>query len=128
MARLAEWGALSRAGQREALASEREEASRCDDFLLSLFTPDRAANDLDRAPSVWRITLVTDGEERAQPVEVTAVRPDPTLRALYPTVGDFDSVYRVRFARRGRGLSARPFTLRMAGPKGRLDLAFEPAR
>jgi hypothetical protein len=60
-------------------------------------------------------------------VQVRAVTADALVRTLYPRIGDFDTVYRVRF-RRGAGapLGQRAFLLRMAGPRGRLDFPFGP--
>jgi hypothetical protein len=47
---------------------------------------------------------------------------------LYPDVGDFDVVYRVRFPRwPGEPLSGRPFTLRLSSALGKMDLEFTPS-
>jgi len=49
---------------------------------------------------------------------------DATMRALFPYVGPFDLVYRVRVPWKGAPLTGRPFQLRVSGALGRLDLRF----
>jgi hypothetical protein len=124
--RLAAWTAMTAAERDRLLAAERDEAAQYDDFLVSLFTPDRADNDLDAIRSIWRVALVVPGEGERLPVKVSEVKADSTLRQLYPAVGDFDVVYRVRFTRWDPPIAQRSFILRMAGARGRLDLEYGP--
>jgi hypothetical protein len=124
VSRLAIWTAMTDAERDRLLAAERGEAAQYDDFVVSMFTPDRADNDLDAIRSIWRVALVVPGEGERLPVGVSQLKPDSTLRALYPSIGDFDVVYRVRFTRWDPPLAQRHFTLRVAGPRGRLDLQF----
>jgi hypothetical protein len=125
VARLAVWREMGPQERDALLAAERQEAAEYDDFLVSLFTVDRADNDLDASRSVWRVSLTVPGEGESEPLKIQQVRPDATLRTLYPVIGDFDTVYRVRFARWPKGaLVERHFMLRIAGARGRMDLAF----
>ena len=121
--RVATWRKLTVQEKGALLATERDEAARWDDFLLALFTPDRADNDLDTARSVWRVALVLP-EGDVLPEKIELVHVDATVRELYPNVGDFDVVYRVRFPRVSDAIAGRDFTLRLAGSRGRLDLRF----
>jgi hypothetical protein len=123
-ARLAVWRALTAQEREELLAVERAEAGEYEDFMVSLFTPDRDANDLDAPKSVWRVALVVPGAGEALPDRIEQVKADATLRALYPDFSVFDVVYRVRFGRSRVAIEGRPFTLRLAGAKGRADLVF----
>jgi len=107
------------------LAAEREEAEKNEEFLLALFTPDRADNDLDAPRSIWRVALVVEGVGEALPVRVEQQRPDATLVTLFPSVGAFDVAYRVRFPREALPLDGRSFTLRMASARGRIDLQYQ---
>ena len=126
--RLAEWQNMTAEERDKLLAAEREEAERYDDFLVSLFTVDRPENDLDTTRSVWRVALVIEGEGELLPEKIEALRADATLRTLYPMIGDFDVVYRVRFARRpGAPLADRVFILRLSGARGRLEFPFPAA-
>ena len=123
--RLAEWEALTRQERDAMLARERDEAARYEDFLVTLFTPDRASNDLDAAHSVWRVALVVpgrSGEADWLPESIHLVKVDAMLRELYPNIGNFDYVYAVRFARRAPLQG--PFVLRLAGALGRLDFEY----
>jgi hypothetical protein len=123
--RSTEWAASTAEEREAALARERDESARFEDFVVALFTPDRADNDLDARQSVWRVALVVAGEGEALPESISQVRPDALLRELYPFLTEFDTVYRVRFARwKGGPIAARPFLLRLAGARGRLDLDF----
>jgi hypothetical protein len=122
--RLAVWKKLT-AQEREALlVTERDQASRFDDFLVSLFTPARPDNDLTSKKSIWRVALIVPGEGELLPETIEEVRIDSTVLALYPNVGDFDVLYRVRFKRWKEPLADRSFTLRLAGSRGRLDLDY----
>jgi hypothetical protein len=124
VARVAAWKVLTAAEAEKLLATERDEADRYDDFLVFLFTPDRLDNDLDTLRSVWRVALVVDGQPDRLPEGGREVRVDAMLRELYPAIGDFDTVYRLRF-RREPAVAGRQAVLRMAGAKGRLDFPYE---
>jgi hypothetical protein len=125
--RVASWRAAPPPEVAALRAAEDAAASEFDDFTLSLFTPDRADNDLDATATTWRIALVQQSAPERRPAEVRALRVDAQLRSLYPMIGDFDVAYRIRF-RREAGPLATPFTLRVAGPRGQLDFVFDPAK
>jgi len=124
ISRLAIWAAMTAVERDRLLAAENDEVAQYDDFVVSLFTPDRLDNDLDAIRSIWRVALVVPGEGERLPAGISQLKPDSTLRALYPGIGDFDVVYRVRFARWLPPLVQRHFTLRVAGARGRIDLDF----
>jgi hypothetical protein len=125
--RLAIWRSATGAERDATLASEREEAARYDEFLVALLTADRADNDLDARKSVWHVALALPGGTEIVPERIEVQRIDANVRMLYPNVSDFDVVYRVRFPKQPEPLVGRPFTLRMAGSRGRIDLEFENA-
>ncbi|HTT70555.1 MAG TPA: hypothetical protein VMG32_04980 [Anaeromyxobacteraceae bacterium] len=125
VARLATWTAMTPEERDRLLAGERAEAEEYDEFLVALFTPDRPANDLDASHSVWRVALVVQGEGEELPQRIVQVRQDVTLRALYPALDPFDTVYQVRFERFRPPLAGRAFTLRLSGAKGLVDLGFD---
>jgi hypothetical protein len=118
--RLATWRGMTREEKERLAATERADGERWEEFLVSFFTADRGDNDLDSRDSVWRVALVVPGEGETLPVSVEELRPDATIRELYPEVGDFDTVYRVRFAHWRSPLTDRPFSLEIAGARGRL--------
>ena len=122
--RLAVWRTMTGAERDALLASEREDAARYDEFLVTLFTTDRADNDLDSRKSIWHLSVALPGGPQVLPEKVEVQRVDANVRMLYPNVGDFDVVYRVRFPKQSEPLAGRPFVLRLAGSRGRLDLDF----
>src|SRR6266568_5076340 len=88
--RLAVWKKLTPEEREALLVTERDQASRFDDFLVSIFTPARPDNDLSSKRSIWRVALIVPGEGDQLPETIEEVRIDSTVLALYPNVGDFD--------------------------------------
>jgi len=123
--RLAKWKAMTAEERGRLLAAERDEAAQYEEFLVAMFTPDRADNDLDASRSIWRVAVVVAGVGEALPVRVEQQRADATLRTLYPATDEFDVVYRIRFPRAALPLEGRSFTLRLAGARGRIDLEYK---
>lgn len=123
--RTADWKRMTVQEREALLAEERAEAEKYEDFLLAFFVgADFAANDLDAPRSVWRVALVVPGEGEVLPLKIGQVRKDADLTGLYPYVGHFDVVYRVRFPRwtGQKPLAELPFVLRIAGALGKVDL------
>jgi hypothetical protein len=122
--RLGEWLAWTPKELEDRLAAERAEAAAGEDFVVAFYTADPKANDLDGTESIWRLALQLDREDVIAS-DVTALAPDATLRQLFPYVGPFEVVYRVRFPRRPDGdLAGRPFVLLIASALGQLSLDF----
>jgi hypothetical protein len=122
---VADWRSMTTVERKALAEAEAAEASRWEEFLVSLYTSDPQDNDLDLGHSIWRLALVVDGEGEALPAEVKSVRTDAELRELYPFIGDFDAVYRVRYPRwKGEPLAGRRFQLRLAGARGQVALDF----
>lgn len=122
--RLGDWLAWTPAELDRRLAEERAEAAKGEEFVLSFYTADEKANDLDAPKSTWRVAVVVDGIN-VLPLDIEAVKLDRTIYALYPLVGPFDTVYRVRFPPTPDGpLVGRAFVLRMTSALGSIDLDF----
>lgn len=123
--RLAEWQGWGAAELEAALQAGRAEAGGQEEFLVALYTSDRSANDLDLKGSTWRLIL-DDGATQVNPGRVERIRADATLAQLYPFIGPFDEVYRVKVPWAGPPLSGRTFFLRLRSAIGALDLDFGP--
>lgn len=121
--RVALWKAMTPREKDAAMAAELAEAEKYDDFLVAFFTTSRPDNDLDTGNSVWRVALILPGVE-VLPEKIDRTRADSTMRTLYPEFTSFDTVYRVRFARRDPPLMDVPFRLLLAGAKGKMALDF----
>jgi len=121
--RLAEWQGWAEVDLEKALAADRAEAAQGEEFLLAFYTASPRDNDLDARPSVWRLRL-DDGSTQAPASSVAGVTDDATIRQLFPFVGPFDQLYRVRIPWPGAPLEGRPFQLEIAGALGRLTLRY----
>jgi len=128
VARLAEWKAMTAEERDRLMAAERADGESWEEFLLAFYTNDRDSNDLASTRSVWRLALVVEGAGDVLPAgRPEIVRADATLAGLYPHLGAFDIVYRVRFPRwKGeRPLHETPFRLVVAGAPAKLELRFD---
>jgi hypothetical protein len=125
--RLGEWLGWTEQELQRHLDAEAAEAARYDDFVLAFYTSDRKSNDLDSRDSVWRVAInLGDGTELVTHDELALDR-NATILHLYPYIGVFDTVYRVRFNRApGPPLSTRPFQLELGSAMGKLEIAFRP--
>jgi hypothetical protein len=122
--RLADWYAWSPPELDRRLAEERAEAAKGEEFLLAFYTAELRANDLDAPRSIWRVAVVVEGVN-VLASKVEAVQSDATLKALFPLVGPFDTVYRVRFPPPPEGkLEGRSFLVRLSSALGTIDLDF----
>jgi hypothetical protein len=111
-----------------ALAAARAEH----EFRFSAVTGDVAWNDFASPRTVWRLSLVGSDGRELSPLSVEQDRTRPVLRsAFYPTQELFAHAYVARFPRRfadGSDLlagGANGFTLRLAGPRGSVDLRWQ---
>lgn len=123
--RLAEWFGWTEEEKARRLATELAEAAKHEEFLLALYTGDTRSNDLDAAAgSVWRLALkVEEGDIVTR--DATALDRDATIQGVFPYVGPFDVVYRVRFPKPpGRPLAERPFTFLVSSALGKMELTF----
>ncbi len=119
----AAWKAMSAPERARLAAREEAEAARWDDFLVAFFTTESRDNDLDSPRSIWRVARVAEGRPDELPAEIRIVRVDGLLKDLYPFIHDYDTVYRVRFARPAASAET-PVTLRIAGSEGQMDFTF----
>jgi hypothetical protein len=81
------------------LQVERAEAAQYYEFMLGAYVQNPRFDDFDLKDSIWHIGLVTPVGE-AVPVQIQRVgKANVNTRAYYPYMGDFWTVYRVRFPR-----------------------------
>jgi hypothetical protein len=81
------------------LARAQAESAQFYEFMLGVFVQNPRFDDLDLSDSIWHIGLVTPVGEVA-PVQVQRIgKANVNTRAYYPYMGDFWTVYRVRFPR-----------------------------
>lgn len=95
---------LSSEEKEKLLKNEMEEAGRFDAFLVSHFATDRDTSKVTREPKVWRLTLISDGNEAApsDPDSVASLASNDTvLRYFYPQVTSWSKVFLVQFKHQG---------------------------
>jgi hypothetical protein len=122
---LAEWQSWTPAELEGALAADRVADGKGQEFVVALYTAERRHNDLDARPSIWHVEI-DDGTTRCTATAVEAVPSDATTVQLFPFVGSFDTVYRVRVPWTGAPLEGRAFVLRVGSALGKLQLDFGP--
>jgi hypothetical protein len=90
-------------------------------------------NDLEQKDSPWRVTLIDGSGAEIEPTSIEVLKlPELYEMRFFPYRNDFTRTYLMRFARTNPDPEAKPFrgeatghlTLRIAGPLGRIDLAW----
>lgn len=114
---------------RDAVLAAARTASEGDyEVTLVMTTYERSENDLHRGDrSVWRVALVNDAGLETPPSKIVRDRrPPEILRADFPTLGDFATVYIVTFPRTAAVLhdGAKRVVLRMWSTRGSVELVW----
>ncbi len=113
----------------QALARERAEATQGHEVVLGLSLVDRRFDDLDSKNTIWRLSLVTDQGE-VTPLAIRRVgRANQDLRAYYPYLGEFWTMYTVRFPTdvAGKplvGPATQTLLFRMSSTQGQVEMKF----
>lgn len=113
----------------QTLARERAEATQGHEVVFGVTMVDRKFDDFDSKVSVWRLSLSTDQGE-VTPVAIRRVgRANQDIRAYYRYMGDFWTMYTVRFPTEvagkplvGPGTQALVF--KMSSTQGQIELRF----
>jgi hypothetical protein len=82
----------------DVVAAEAE-ANKFYEFILAAYIQNPRFDDLDLPSSIWRVMLITPVAEVPALSVKRLGRADINFRAYYPYIGDFWTVYRVRFPR-----------------------------
>ena len=124
--RLAEWRSWTDAEVENQLAIERVAAATGEEeFLVAFYTAQLRNNDLDAKQSIWHVS-VRRGETEVVASEIHSERSDAEVRNLFPWIGPFDTIYRIRFPPiPGGPLGDQGFVLAIAGAVGRLPLDYD---
>ena len=116
-----------------ALVRERADAAQVHEVVFGVSIVDRRFDDFDSKNSIWRLSLVTDQGE-VTPLNIRRVgRANQDVRAYYPYLGDFWTMYTVRFPITTAtgvplvGPSTRALLFRMSSTQGQVEMAFPAA-
>jgi len=113
----------------QELARERAEAQETHEVVFGVSIVDRRFDDFDSKSSIWRLSLATDQGE-VTPISLKRVgRANQNIRAYYPYMGDFWTVYSVRFPTtvNGRplvGPSTQALLFRLSSTQGQVEMKF----
>ena len=113
----------------QVLAQERAEAAQVHEVVLGVNIVERRFDDLDSKGTIWRLSLVTDQGE-VTPIAIRRVgRANADMRAYYPYLGDFWTMYTVRFPLgvAGRplvGPETRTLVFRLSSTQGQVEMHF----
>ena len=123
--RLAKWLSWTEDELARRLAAEQADGAAGEEFVLTFYTADKHWNDLDTGSrSQWRVSVEL-GPVEMLPSKIEAMDDDAMLKGLFPWVGPFDVVYRVRAPHPPDGqLAGRPFVLRLSSALGKIPLDY----
>ncbi|HET6980491.1 MAG TPA: hypothetical protein VFI53_00045 [Myxococcaceae bacterium] len=113
----------------DAILRERADAAQVHEVVFGVSVVDRRFDDFDSKSSIWRLSLSTDQGE-VTPVAIRRVgRANQDLRAYYPYLGDFWTMYTARFpiSVGGRplvGPDTKALIFRMSSTLGQVEMAF----
>jgi hypothetical protein len=113
----------------DAILRERADAAQVQEVVFGVSIVDRRFDDFDSKSSIWRLSLSTDQGE-VTPVAIRRVgRANQDLRAYYPYLGDFWTMYTARFpiSVGGRplvGPDTKALLFRMSSTLGQVEMTF----
>jgi hypothetical protein len=113
----------------DAILRERADAAQVHEVVFGVSIVDRRFDDFDSKSSIWRLSLSTDQGE-VTPIAIRRVgRANQDLRAYYPYLGDFWTMYTARFpiSVGGRplvGPDTKALIFRMSSTLGQVEMTF----
>ena len=114
----------------DALARERADAAQVHEVVFGVSIVDRRFDDFDSKNTVWKLYLASDQGE-VTPIALRRVgRANQNMRAYYPYLGDFWTMYTVRFPLTTAtgvplvGPTTKALLFRMSSTLGQVEMAF----
>jgi hypothetical protein len=132
--RYADLYGISEASRVELRQSQIEAAGRGYEFHVTAQSSNYKWNDLEDRESTWRVSLLDGTGAELSPDEVRLLQlPEPYEVTFFPNRTAFTRTYAIRFARPERDAQGRRWigaesgrlTMRIAGPLGRVELAWQ---
>jgi hypothetical protein len=113
-----------------AVAQEQAEAAQVHELVFGVSVVDRRFDDFDSKNSIWKLYLASDQGE-VTPLAIRRVgRANQDMRAYYPYLGDFWTMYTVRFPVTTVagvplvGPTTRALIFRMSSTQGQIEMSF----
>jgi len=113
----------------QALEQERADAREVHEVVFGVSIVDRRFDDFDSKSTIWRLSLASDQGE-VTPLSLKRVgRATADMRAYYPYMGDFWTLYSARFpaAVAGKplvGAATRSLVFRISSTQGQVEMSF----
>ncbi|HPI40691.1 MAG TPA: hypothetical protein PLJ21_07790 [Pseudobdellovibrionaceae bacterium] len=92
-------------------------------FFVSIYTPEKKYDDLDKNKTLWRVFLEIDGKQWDAKVKKIKLL-EAEIKSLYPYYTTFTTAYEVSFPIPTKSLSLHPFSLNITGPIAKINLKF----
>lgn len=92
-------------------------------FFVSIYTPEKKYDDLDKNKTLWRIFIEVEGkqiEAKAKKLKLL----DAEIKSLYPYFTTFTTAYMVSVPVSTSHLALHPFSLKITGPIAQTELKF----
>lgn len=112
-------------------AEQKRAAAEAHEFQVSLTAFDDTDRDLHQRKSPWSVALIDRHGRAIEPLSIKRERRnEEVVQALFPHIGEFDSVYVIRFAPDADllGDGADRFQLRLSSPRGSVTLTWRDQR
>lgn len=123
---------LPDARRRELAARERAAWQGAHEFFVAAATHKEQWNDLDKKKSTWRVALLCDDRQEAEPIRIERYKKiDATVEELFPYTNTFSIAYKIEFPRKMSdgtaicGPGTEHMVLRFAGPLGTLEMKWD---
>ena len=97
-----------------------------DDFLVSIYAPEKKWDDFAKKDSLWKAYLLKDGRMRTEPIEIRKVKKDRKLfEAFYPFISPWSSINIIRFKKKDQPEAVLSMELIFASPPGSTTLRWD---
>ncbi len=97
-----------------------------DEFLVSIYTPERQWDDFSEGDSLWKVYLIRDGQFRIEPLEIRKVKKNRALsETFYPYISRWSSVYMFRFKKEDQPQPPQSVELVITSPPGSAVLKWD---
>lgn len=112
LAEVYQWPTEKKLSEGEKEKTLLEQESR---FFISIYTPEKKYDDLDKNKTLWRVFLEVDGKQWEAKIKKLKLL-DAEIKNLYPYFTPYSTAYIASFAIPTKSLELHPFSLKITGP------------
>jgi len=113
--------------QKKIMMDDQIEAAKdYDDFLVSIYTPEKKWDDFSEKDSLWKVYLIRDGRFRIEPYEIRKIKKNRTLsESFYPFISPWSSIYIFRFKKKDKPQPSKSVELVLTSSPGSTKLKWD---